>query len=143
MDCPSDHTAMTVVTHENIDVEQCQQCGGEWLAHDELGELEAADESDPNVRAGMVEYLPNPSELACPVCSVAMYEFDYRGNPLELHACQQGHGYWLNAGDEIKIRQVLIRHAADLQRASQVEATFGHFLDNLRKKYGGSHRPLL
>lgn len=143
MDCPADSTALTSVTHAQFEIQQCQQCGGEWLAHDQLATLEAADDPDPNDRAGMLEYLPNPTDLPCPVCGTHMYEFDYRGNPIELDACEKGHGYWLRAGDESKIRQALLAHAAGLHRASLAEASYGHFLDGLRKKYGGSHRPLL
>ena len=31
-----------------------------------------------------------------PECGGEMYEFDYGGNALEIDACAQGHGYWLD-----------------------------------------------
>jgi len=115
----------------------CAACGGEWLAHESLHALEAAVVRDAVVLSGMIEYQPHSSVLACPVFEKAMYGFDYRGNSLEIDACGEGHGYWLDGGEEERLQALVRQRARDLHRASLAEATFGGFLDKMRSQFGG------
>ena len=137
MDCPLGHGPLHDETHSGIAVTSCAVCGGEWLSRDSLPALEAAAVKDRRALMGMVEYQAHPSERSCPVCAKAMYEFDYRANPLELDACPEGHGYWLDGGDEAKVRELIQQRARDLHRASQAELSFGSFLNNIRSQFGG------
>ncbi len=140
MFCPLGHGDLHLETHTGLDLQACAQCGGSWLVHSELQALEARVVSDPVVRSGMIEYQPHESERNCPVCQKAMYEFDYRANPLEIDACPDGHGYWLDGGEEARVRVLILQRARDLHRAAGAEASFGALLGGLRKQLGGHGR---
>jgi Zn-finger nucleic acid-binding protein len=137
MNCPLGHGALQPETHGAIEVQACSNCGGEWLAHETFAGLEASAVADSTVLAGMVEYQPNQSDLPCPVCEKPMYEFDYRGNPLELNACELGHGYWLDGGEESRVRELMRQRARDLHRSAAAEGSFGSFLNGIRGQLGG------
>jgi Zn-finger nucleic acid-binding protein len=138
--CPLGHGELHPETHGGLDLQACSQCGGSWLVHSELQDLEARVASDPVVLSGMIEYQPHPSERRCPVCDKTMYEFDYRANPLEIDACPDGHGYWLDGGEEARVRQLILQRARDLHRTASAEASFGAFIGGLRKQLGGRGR---
>ena len=128
MNCPLGHGELHREAHSEVTVDVCAQCGGEWLDHDELAAFEAAAVSDRSVLAGMVEYQPHPGERRCPICDKPMYEFDYRANPLEIDACPDGHGYWLDGGEETRVRDLILQRARDLHRAASAEDSFGAFI---------------
>ena len=137
MNCPLGHGALHPETHVEISVDACEVCGGEWLAHEVLKAIETAVVSDSTVLSGMVEYQPNETKLPCPVCQKPMYEFDYRGNPLQLNACEVGHGYWLDGGEESQVRELMRQRARDLHRSAAAEGSFGSFITSIRGQLGG------
>jgi Zn-finger nucleic acid-binding protein len=110
------------------------------LHHEDLQPLESVVVSDAGVLSGMIEYQPHESERHCPVCATTMCGFDYRGNPLELDACPDGHGYWLDGGEEARVKDLILQRARDLHRAANAEASFGSFLSGIRAKFGGRGR---
>ena len=146
MQCPRDHVDLIVEHHKGIEVDRCPQCNGRWLDHGELDALEALTAPDPSHRRAMVEYGKRESELECPVCGRRMRAFNYRAYDLELDTCQEEHGFWLDAGEEGRVHDVMDERVRGLARASSAEDAWGRFLgtvgrksfwDNIRGMLGG------
>lgn len=125
MDCPKDGTTLEAGEVRDIAVEKCPQCGGLWLDQPELAQLEATVEPDPDWRAGMVEWGTATSELRCPVCGEPMKSFSYRGDTVRLETCRQQHGYWLDRGEALQVREAMEERVEDLERAQKAEAEWG------------------
>lgn len=132
MQCPRDHTELKVETHRGIDVDRCPSCKGGWLDSDELAKLEATVESTEEQRSGLIEYSNRQSELSCPKCGTRMNAFNYRAYDLELDVCEQKHGFWLDEGEAVRVREIVEERVEGLQRAVKAEAEWGNFLDDLR-----------
>ncbi len=118
----------------------CAECGGEWLDPNELEAIESSTVADAVVLSGMIEYQSYPGERPCPVCRKLMYGFDYRANPLQIDGCPDGHGYWLDGGEESRVRELILQRARDLNRAARAEGSFGGFLSAIRGQLGGKGR---
>jgi Zn-finger nucleic acid-binding protein len=119
--------------YHGIEVDRCPSCEGRWLDLDELDQLEATVASTADERRATVRYAEHRSELLCPVCSKPMTAFDYRAYDLELDCCDE-HGFWLDAGEEARVREIIQERVRDLARSQSAEASWGHFLGGLRKK---------
>jgi Zn-finger nucleic acid-binding protein len=128
-----------------IEVDHCPQCNGRWLDHHELEHLEATV-ADEGQRSGMIDYAKKDSEMLCPVCSKKMVAFNYRAYNLELDTCEDQHGYWLDAGEEGRVRDVMKERVEGLSRAANAEESWGKFLggmrnpsmwDNIKNMFGG------
>ena len=132
MDCPHGHGPLAIEHHHGIEVDHCSTCNGRWLDAEELGHLEAVGAPDPGDRRGMIEYARRPSELNCPKCGKRMTAFNYRANPLELDFCDDEHGYWLDAGEEGQVRDLIEQRVRDLYRAASAEESWGQFMSGLR-----------
>jgi Zn-finger nucleic acid-binding protein len=130
--CPRDQTELVVEQHRGIDVDRCPRCRGGWLDEDELAKLESTVESTDEQRSGMIEYAQRESELACPKCGDRMTAFNYRAYNLELDVCDNKHGFWLDEGEAIRVREIVEERVEGLQRAVKAEAEWGNFLDDLR-----------
>jgi Zn-finger nucleic acid-binding protein len=61
-----------------------------------------------------------------------MTAFDYRAYNLELNTCEDQHGFWLDAGEEGRIRDIVAERVRDLHRAASAEASWAQFLDHMR-----------
>jgi Zn-finger nucleic acid-binding protein len=133
MNCPRDATEMIVQDLRGMAVHRCPQCEGVWLEHDELAELEATAASTEEERRATVTYGERPSELKCPVCDKQMIVFDYRAHAVELDMCED-HGWWLDAGEDERVRQIIAERVSDLHRASDAEAGWRSFLGGLQRK---------
>ena len=120
-----------------IEVDRCAECSGRWLDQHELDELEAKTAPDPDTRKGMIEYSKRQSELGCPQCGKRMEAFNYRANPLELDRCPDEHGYSLDAGEEVRVGDLIDQRVRDLYRAASAEASWGGFLQGLGGKLKG------
>ena len=136
--CPRCKVELQVEHYQGIEVDHCASCNGRWLDHHELDHLEATVASEAERRATIV-YSPRKSGLACPKCGKRMMAFNYRAYNLELDACDD-HGFWLDAGEEARVREVIEERVRGLARASSAEAAWGGFLSRLKGGRGRFRR---
>ena len=129
--CPRDETELLEEQLHGIEVDHCPTCNGRWLDHHELDELEAG-KADEEERRGMIQYAQRESELKCPVCGEGMLAFNYRAYDLELDTCENEHGFWLDAGEEGRVHDIIDERVQGLKRASSAEAAWGNFLQGLQ-----------
>ena len=148
MNCPRDGVELKIEHHLGIEVDHCPTCNGRWLDHDELDELEATV-ADKDTRRALIEYAKRPSELKCPKCDKTMRAFNYRAYNLEIDTCEDEHGFWLDAGEEGKVRDIMEERVRGLERAASAEESWGKFLgkmgnksvwDNIKGMFGGGRR---
>ena len=136
MKCPRCQAELaTEREYHGIEVERCPSCEGRWLDLHELDQLEATVPSTPEDRRATIRYAERRSELNCPVCGKEMVAFGYRAYNLELDACDD-HGYWLDAGEEGRVREIIEQRVRDLARSRSAEASWGDFLGGLRRRLG-------
>ena len=144
--CPRDETELMIEHHKGIEVDHCPTCNGRWLDHHELDQLEALAAPDEDTRKAMVEYAKRPSELKCPVCEKEMRAFNYRAYNLEIDTCEDEHGFWLDAGEEGRVHDIMEERVRGLARAASAEEAWGKFLgrvgnrgvwDNIKGMFGG------
>jgi len=134
MKCPRDGTDMTTEHLQKIEVERCPKCNGRWLDPDELEKLEATIPSKEEERRATIEFGERKSELKCPVCGKTMTLFQYRAYNLELDKCPDGHGWWLDSGEEGRVRDIIAERVRDLARSASAEAGWSRFLDGIKRK---------
>jgi Zn-finger nucleic acid-binding protein len=63
-----------------------------------------------------------------------MTGFRYRANNLELDLCEEGHGTWLDAGEESRVLELMEQRIKDIGRKAKAEAEWGDFLQQLRSR---------
>lgn len=129
--CPRDRTELLAEPQAGIQIDRCPACNGRWLDHHELDLLEAKTAPDPESRKGMIDYARRDSDLDCPVCGKRMVAFNYRANPLELDMCDDEHGFWLDAGEEGRVSDLIDERVRALDRAASAEQAWGDFLKNV------------
>jgi len=122
--------------YHGIEVDCCPSCDGRWLDHDELDQLEATTPSAPEERRATIQFAKKKSELNCPKCGKGMAAFNYRAYNLELDACEDDHGFWLDAGEEARVGEIIQERVRGLARAVSAEAAWGRFLGGLRGRGG-------
>ncbi len=146
MKCPRDQTELIIEHHKGIEVDHCPTCNGRWLDHHELDHLEALAAPDDDARRAMVEYAKRPSDLHCPVCEKQMRAFNYRAYNLEIDTCEDEHGFWLDAGEEGRVHDIMEERVQGLARSESAEEAWGQFLgrvgnrgvwDNIKGMFGG------
>lgn len=134
MQCPRCQAQLNASQEfHGIEVEHCPSCEGRWLDYNELDQLEATVDSTPEERRATIRYAERPSELHCPVCANPMTAFNYRAYNLELDVCD-AHGYWLDAGEEGRVRELVEQRVRDLARAQRAEDAWAGFLRGLRRR---------
>ena len=95
---------------------RCPVCRGAWLTEDALHEIE--DRSfDPEMVKGQMRYGEHPTEHSCPHCGEKMTRFRYRGYNLEIEACPNRAGYWLDHGEDEHIKDVMKERVRGLRRS--------------------------
>jgi len=119
--------------YHGIEVDRCPSCEGRWLDGEELDQLEATVPSTAEERRATVRYSERRSELPCPVCGKEMTAFQYRAYSLELDTCDD-HGFWLDAGEEARVREIIAERVRDLARSASAEESWASFLGGLRRK---------
>ena len=147
--CPRDGAELKVEYHHEIEVDHCPTCNGRWLDHHELDHLEATVAPDEDHRRATIEYAKRPSDLKCPVCGEQMRAFNYRAYNLEIDTCHDEHGFWLDAGEEGKVRDIMDERVRGLERSASAEEAWGKFLgkmgnkgvwDSIKGMFGGGRR---
>jgi Zn-finger nucleic acid-binding protein len=117
-------------------VDHCPECNGRWLDYGELDQLEATVKSTEEERRATVQFGERPGELKCPVCEKTMTTFQYRAHAVEIDVCPEEHGYWLDAGEEGRVRDIIAERVRDLARSANAEAGWGKFLGGIRRGLG-------
>jgi Zn-finger nucleic acid-binding protein len=131
MNCPRCKNDLKVEDYRGIEVDRCPQCQGIWLDYGELDQLEDLVLDEDEIKGTMM-YSPLKGELSCPKCNKPMQRFSYRAYNLELDFCEQGHGTWLDAGEEKRVLEIMEQRIKDLNRKAKAEAEWGDFLGKLR-----------
>jgi Zn-finger nucleic acid-binding protein len=120
MYCPRDGATLETEGERGIEVDACPTCRGAWYDYDDLAALESTV-ADDEQRLGTIEYAKHESTLQCPVCDAPMHAFNYRAYNLELDACAEGHGWWLDAGESERVRAVMRERVAGLRRSASAQ----------------------
>lgn len=131
MKCPRDHVDLAAETRHGIEVDHCPDCNGRWLDHHELDQLESTVKSTEEQRLATIQYARRDSELDCPVCGKRMMAFNYRAYDLELDVCDDQHGFWLDAGEAGRVRDIVEERVKGLRRAARAQGSWNDFLDGL------------
>ena len=134
MQCPRDGKELKIEQHRAIEVDRCPECNGRWLDNHELDQLEATTMSTEEQRRATITYGERTSDLKCPKCGKKMRTFNYRAYDLELEMCEDEHGYWLDSGEEGRVRDIIEERVRDLARSEQAEGAWGRFLSGMKKK---------
>ena len=128
MNCPRCDVALDEKNHKGIEIDHCPQCKGLWLDFHEMDQLEDHAMEDDE-RKGMIEYARRESDISCPHCNEVMETFNYRAHDLPIDHCKNQHGYWLDAGEEKKVLEIMGQRVQDLKRSSSAEESWFQFLE--------------
>ena len=134
MHCPRCNVELELEQYKGIEVDRCPNCQGIWLDYHELDQLEDIAFDSDEFKGTMV-YSPRTSELLCPICRQPMKAFDYRAYyDLELDFCPEEHGFWLDAGEEKRVLELMGQAEKDLKRKAAAEAEWTNFLGKAGSK---------
>ncbi|MCX6078862.1 MAG: zf-TFIIB domain-containing protein [Chloroflexi bacterium] len=131
MECPKCAAALIKKFYKGmLEVDYCPNCRGMWLDFNELDRLEdVAFDEDSN--KGSLIHHENEVLSKCPVCSMRMYEFQYRLYDLKLDYCTNKHGFWLDAGEDERVLEIMRLRQSRIVRKKDAETEWKHVLQNL------------
>ncbi|HUZ58199.1 MAG TPA: zf-TFIIB domain-containing protein [Hanamia sp.] len=131
MKCPKCDGELKDEKQGNMVVQRCDACFGIWLTYPELQEVEDTVWSDEKLK-GTLEFNENPSTLKCPECSSQMVKFEYRYSDVQLDTCPNMHGFWLDKGEEERIKEIMGEDKNDYERKIKAENEWGNLLNHMR-----------
>lgn len=133
MICPKCHAPLTKKYYKGMmEVDYCPHCRGMWLDFHELDQLEDVA-FDQDVWKGSLIHRECPVECKCPICEVPMLEFQYRLYDLKLDVCPEHHGFWLDAGEDERVLEVMRRRAGEIHRKTEAESEWKRVLKGLHE----------
>jgi Zn-finger nucleic acid-binding protein len=149
MICPNCKVDLVTSQHDGMEVDSCPKCEGLWLTALELQELEdeAFDLGDDG--KGTLVFSSEPSARQCPQCAKSMRTFEYRDYDLELEFCPEGHGYWLDANEDKRVKALIGKEEDNLSSSYSAEEKWtadlkywrsGRFLDRVKAWAEGPDR---
>jgi Zn-finger nucleic acid-binding protein len=108
MACPSCGDSLAPKDYHGVTVDECKRCRGLWFERDEL--RRAKDDTDEYLRwldfdvfSGENKFDASPGTRNCPKCSQPMSSLKYMHSTVQIDACDQDHGVWLDRGEFGKI----------------------------------------
>ena len=121
MECPKCESELVAKYYKGfMEVDSCPICRGMWLDFDELDRLEDTV-FDDDVHKGSLIHREDNVNCCCPRCGGIMHEFQYRLYDLRLDFCLEGHGFWLDAGEDGKVIEIMQRRAVETKRKFDAE----------------------
>lgn len=131
MNCPDCGSELTNQTRHGISVEACTKDHGMWFTSTELDELEN-EAFNIEDEKGTLVFSTTPTTHKCPVCSKTLKGFEYRDYDLMLEYCADGHGFWLLAGEDDRILQLMEKRKKDEKRTTSAEAKWQSTVKHLQ-----------
>jgi Zn-finger nucleic acid-binding protein len=104
-----------------MEVECCPNCRGMWLDFEELDRLEDVA-FDQDEFKGSLLHRETKTRYSCPHCDSNLQEFQYRLYDLKLDYCENGHGFWLDAGEDVRVMGIMAIRAAQIERKVDAES---------------------
>jgi Zn-finger nucleic acid-binding protein len=130
MKCPKCGSELVPQTRHGLEVNYCTNDHGMWLNLNELDELE--DEAfDQDDEKGTLIFSSTPTDNHCPKCNALLKRFQYRLYDLTLEYCEKKDGFWLTAGEDDRILELMKQRKRDMERKfdaeSEWKSTIKHF----------------
>ena len=114
-----------------IEVDSCPNCRGMWLDSLELDQLEDTAFDDDSHKGSLVHF-QSKTLYPCPHCGNELDEFQYRLYDLKLEYCAtKDHGFWLDAGEDERVMDIMRQRAKDIQRKLDAETTWKQTLKEM------------
>jgi Zn-finger nucleic acid-binding protein len=101
-----------------------------WLDFDELDKLEDVVFDEDRYKGSLIHHECDVV-CKCPVCSRPMREFQYRLYDLILDYCTEKHGFWLDAGEEERVLQIMHTQQTRIGRKQDAEKEWKQVLHGL------------
>lgn len=132
MNCPKCNADLVKKYYKGmIEVDSCPACRGMWLDFDELDKLEDVV-FDDDIHKGSLVHFQSKTNYPCPQCGAGLDEFQYRLYDLRLDTCSEnGHGFWLDAGEDERVMGLMRQRAADIRRKLDAEASWRETLKGM------------
>jgi len=132
MNCPKCGTDLAKKYYKGmIEIDSCPDCRGMWLDSLELDKLEDMA-FDNDAHKGSLVHFQSKTDFSCPHCGAKMDEFQYRLYDLKLDYCAvNGHGFWLDAGEDERVINVMQKRAGDVQRKVDAESSWKNILKEM------------
>jgi len=131
MNCPKCATALTKKYYKGMmEVDYCPNCRGMWLDFNELDQLEDLAFDEDQYKGSLV-HRECPAGCQCPVCDAQMSEFQYRLYDLKLDLCPEKHGFWLDAGEDERVIEIMRTHRNSVHRKQDAETEWKQILKGL------------
>ena len=132
MKCPNCGADLIAAERDGLAVEACPSCNGMWLTPQELNDLEDETFRLGDEEKGTLVFSSDASTRACPDCGQRLRTFEYRLYDLDLDYCEAGHGFWLDAGEDKRVLQLMSEEQARLKRSGRAEDAWKAHLRHLR-----------
>lgn len=114
-----------------FEVDSCPNCRGMWLDFFELDKLEDVV-FDEDAHKGSLVHFQTQTEFPCPHCGAKLDEFRYRLYDLKLDTCTaHAHGFWLDAGEDERVMELMEKRAAETRRKVSAEAEWKQMLKGM------------
>lgn len=114
-----------------IEVDSCPNCRGMWLDSLELDRMEDAA-FDDDTHKGSLVHSQSITPYPCPHCGNRLDEFQYRLYDLKLEYCAANdHGYWLDAGEDERVMEIMRQRAREIQRKFSAETEWKQTLKTM------------
>lgn len=114
-----------------IEIESCPNCRGMWLDFDELDKLEDFVFNGDSKKGSLIHF-QKKTDFLCPHCAGKLDEFQYRLYDLKIDSCiENNHGFWLDAGEDERVIEIMNRHATNMKRKTSSEAEWKQMLKNM------------
>jgi Zn-finger nucleic acid-binding protein len=131
MNCPKCDAALVKKFYKGMmEVDYCPQCRGMWLDFHELDRLEDVAFDEDQFK-GSLAHRERDVDGKCPACGGHMHEFQYRLYDLNLDLCPEKHGFWLDAGEDERVMELMRQRRANIHRKDEAESEWRRVLKGL------------
>jgi Zn-finger nucleic acid-binding protein len=131
LNCPKCNAELTATIRHKIPVASCPSCKGAWFSKQQFKDLEDEVFDLDEHAKGTLVFSSAPTTALCPECATALRTFSYRLYDLELEYCQEGHGYWLEDGQDTKVLELMKTEEKAIDRSLSAESKWASTVKHL------------
>jgi Zn-finger nucleic acid-binding protein len=118
---------------KGIEIDKCSSCQSIWLDYNELDQLEDTVWDQDELK-GSLFLGTKPTTIHCPKCATMMQKIKYRFYDLELESCPNSCGYYLDAGEENRVLELIEKDEKATERKFKAEEEWGNSLKRMKSK---------